>query len=154
MTRHALLLACLVLVGCAAERPLPAAPPEGTGERVTRVVDGDTLHVDRNGKDVTVRLLRVNTTERGQWGYSQGGQQLRRLTQGKSVRLEFEDERKDRYGRELAYVFVGDTNVNVEVVRSGWSKFFTRYGRGKYAEDFVRAEQEARRERRGLWSRD
>lgn len=159
-------LLAIVLVGCqpAAEPAKPQASagpsvldtvPAATGDEypVTRIVDGDTLHLDRKGEDVTVRLLRVNTRERGEWGYKQGQTELKRLVEGKRVRLTSDDEPKDRYGRELAYIFVGDKNVNLEMVRSGWSPFFTRYGKGQYAADFAQAEAEARRAKRGLWAR-
>lgn len=157
-------LLAIALVGCQpTPEPAKAAPsgpsildslPEpGEGYPVTRVVDGDTLHLDRDGEDVTVRLLRVNTRERGEWGYKQGQTELKRLVDGKRVRLESDDEPKDRYGRELAYIFVGDKNINLEIVRSGWSPFFTRYGKGQYAPAFAKAEAEARKAKRGLWSR-
>lgn len=129
----------------------PANPNDGYP--VTRVVDGDTVHLDRNGKDVTVRLLRINTRERGEWGYKQGQTELARLLEGKRVRLTSDDEPKDRYGRELAYLFAGDVNINLEMVKSGWSPFFTRYGKGQYADAFQAAETEARKAKRGLWSR-
>jgi micrococcal nuclease len=127
--------------------------PTGGEYPVTRIVDGDTLHLDRNGEDVTVRLLRINTRERGEWGYKQGQTELKRLVEGKRVRLASDDEPKDRYGRELAYIFVGDKNINLEMVRSGWSPFFTRYGKGQYADAFAKAEAEAREAKRGLWAR-
>jgi micrococcal nuclease len=164
MRRVFLALPFLFALGCdSGPRAAVDAPPErsvldtveqaGDGDAVTRVVDGDTLHVVREGKDVTVRLLRVNTRERGEWGYKQGQTALRRWVEGKRVRLEGEGEVKDRYGRSLAYVFVGNANVNLEMVRSGWSPFYVRYGKGRYAADFAAAEAEARRAKRGLWAR-
>ncbi|MGV3614902.1 MAG: thermonuclease family protein [Fimbriimonas sp.] len=159
------LIFALAFVGCD-QGPKPAVdtPPARSvldtvvddpkdGFPVTRVVDGDTLHLDRNGEDVTVRLLRVNTRERGEWGYKQGQSELKRLVDGKRVRLETDDEEKDRYGRELAYIFVGPKNINLEMVRSGWSPFYTKYGKGDHAEAFAAAEKEARKAKRGLWGR-
>ena len=63
------------------------------------------------------------------------------------VRLEWENRDKlqrDRFGRLLAYIFVGDKNINIEMVRLGHSKFYTKYGKGRYAKDFMAAEKEAR----------
>ena len=138
-----------------------------TGQRgeVTRVVDGDTIRVLYRGTDESVRLLRIDTPERGQPGFEEATAALRRLVGGREVVLEFETpgvEERDRYGRLLAYVFpvVGDTaavarlstgrlggtdsmNVNVEMVRLGHSRFWTEYGRGRYACDFEAAEREA-----------
>lgn len=122
---------------------------------VIRVVDGDTLHVRFRGRDESVRLLRINTPERGQVGYGEATRALRRLVEGRKVRLEFErrgNVERDRYGRLLAYVYVGHLNVNVEMVRLGWSPFWTKYGQGRLADEFRKAEKEARAERRGLWA--
>lgn len=51
----------------------------------------------------------------------------------------------------MAYVWVDDMNVNVEMVNLGWSRFWVKYGKGKYAEEFREAEREAREAKRGLW---
>jgi len=58
---------------------------------------------------------------------------------------------RDIYGRILGYVWVDGTNINVEIVRAGWSPFWTKYGAGKYADEFRAAEAEAREQGRGLW---
>ena len=110
-----------------------------TGQRgeVTRVVDGDTIRVLYRGTDESVRLLRIDTPERGQPGFEEATAALRRLVGGREVVLEFETpgvEERDRYGRLLAYV---------EMVRLGHSRFWTEYGRGRYACDFEAAEREA-----------
>ena len=55
----------LLVTGCTG--PSVSAPTT-TGYPVTKIVDGDTVHVRRNGEDVKVRLLRINTTERGKFG--------------------------------------------------------------------------------------
>jgi len=62
------------------------------------------------------------------------------------IRLEFEKPDKperDKYGRLLAYVFADGRNVNVEMVRKGHSKFWTKYVDGRYAEEFRVAAKEA-----------
>lgn len=139
----------LLATGCAGPS---LSAPAGSGYPVTKVVDGDTVHVNRNGQDVKVRLLRINTTERGKFGYKQGQRQLAELIGNRPVTLEFEEERRDRYGRELAYLIADGKNLNIEMVRSGWTKFYVKYGAGKYAKEFRRAESEAKSARRGLWS--
>ena len=127
---------------------------------VLRVVDGDTLHVRIPGSptpDERVRLLRVNTPERGQPGYERATACLIALTAGKRVELEWERSgvaERDEFGRLLAYVHAGGAHVNEEVVRQGFSRFFTKYGGGRLAERFRAAEEEARAARRGLWTAD
>jgi micrococcal nuclease len=139
----------LLVTGCAGPS---VSTRSTTGYPVTKIVDGDTVHVNRNGQDVKVRLLRINTTERGKFGYKQGQRQLAKLIGDRPVSLEFEDERRDRYGRELAYLISEGKNLNIEMVRSGWTRFYVKYGTGKYAKAFRRAENEAKSARRGLWS--
>lgn len=124
------------------------APPIRDGDRLIvpfiRVVDGDTLKVNWHGEETSVRMLRINTPERGCPGYCEAAQHLRKMIGScKTVQLEFETGRpqRDRYGRLLAYVWLGRKDLNVEQVRAGHSRFFTRYGRGKHAREFQRAER-------------
>jgi endonuclease YncB( thermonuclease family) len=123
---------------------------------VTRVVDGDTLDVSCSTFSTRVRLLRINTPERERRGYREARNALRGLVRGQNVYLAFErpgaPERGD-HGRLLAYVHVGERNVNVEMVRLGWSRFWTRYGEGRFAGQFRQAEREARDKGHGLWAR-
>jgi len=119
---------------------------------VTRVVDGDTIivHYTFAGMEATesVRLLNIDTPERGEPQYDEATEALRSLVAGKSVRLEFEEPgtvERGNFGRLLAYVFVNGLNVNVEMVRQGWSEFYTKYGEGRYAKQFRAAETESAR---------
>ncbi len=78
----------------------------------------------------------------------------RRLVEGKKVRLEFDVERYDKYNRLLAYLFLPDgTFVNGELLRQGYAQLLTIPPNVKYADLFVRNQQEARKAGRGLWGR-
>jgi endonuclease YncB( thermonuclease family) len=141
-----------------AEPKVETALPHGALNPPTliRIVDGDTLHVLVDGVDVTVRLLRINTPERGKPGFKEGTETLTRLVTGKVLRLEYEvagTKAKDRYGRDLAYLYADGVCVNVLMVRSGWSEFYVKYGKGKYARLFEDAEREAREAHLGLWAK-
>jgi len=119
------------------------------------VADGDTLQVRREGKKEWVRLLRIDTPEKEERGYAEARNALLSLAQGREAFVVFErdgDEERDRHGRLLAYLFCDGRNVNVEMVRRGWSPFWTRYGEGRYAAAFRSAEEEARRGNAGLWA--
>ena len=134
-------------VGGRVTAPTRAPGPERTSRnvcRVIRIVDGDTLRVWYQDEDQPVRLLRVDTPERGERGYREATEALTELIQGGEVRLEFESQKRDSFGRLLCYVFVHELNVNVEMVRRGWSEFYTKHGEGKFAGAFTEAEQEAR----------
>jgi len=68
------------------------------------------------------------------------------------VRLELDVQERDRYGRLLAYVWVGDTMVNAELVRRGYAQVMTIPPNVKYQQLLVKLQREAREAGRGLWS--
>lgn len=141
---------CLVFAACGA-----AADERAWSCRLERVVDGDTIHARCRGESVKVRLLRIDTPERDEAGYQAAATALRRILGADPIELEFEKPGlpvADDYGRLLAYVRVRGENANVEMVRLGWSRFWTKYGEGRLAADFRRAEREAREAQRGLWA--
>ncbi|MBI5065516.1 thermonuclease family protein [Candidatus Woesearchaeota archaeon] len=92
-----------------------------TQSLVTRVIDGDTLVLESGEK---VRLVCINTPEKDQPGYEEAKQFLNKLTLNKEVRLEKDITNKDKYGRLLRYIYVGDTFVNREIVQQGYGKIF------------------------------
>ena len=147
-------IAALTLAFWAGGQNAKAPVPPITLERV---VDGDTAYVfyqHPTPVHTKLRFLRINTPERGQPLYKEATQALKNILTGKKLTLEFEKQDKyetDRYGRALVYVFAGDLNVNVEMVRLGWSKHYVKYGTGKYKALFEAAEKEAREAKRGLW---
>jgi micrococcal nuclease len=143
----------------------PAATPSGAPvslevARVLRVIDGDTIVVSTgNGSEERVRLLRVDTPESVHRdpsrnlpiGKAAAAYVADRLTD-RQVRLEAGREATDRFGRRLAYVIVEGENFNVELVRQGWSPYYTKYGRSsRYDGDFRRAEALARANKAGIW---
>lgn len=120
---------------------------------VARVNDGDTLTLTSRAK---VRLVQVDAPELTTDCY--GRRAMRALVElvprGARVRLVRDPEldEHDRYGRLLRYVFVGETDVNVELVRRGAaSPYFFRNERGAHAEELLDAVEEARAERAGYW---
>ncbi len=137
-------------------RPAPAAPAPWSAQLV-RVLDGDTLRLRLRPPgpvEEPVRLLEIDTPERGHPGHREAAAALRALLAGAPLRLEFEPPgapRRDRYGRLLAYLFAGETNVNVVMVRLGRARWTTRYGKGRHARAFRAAQESAKKARRGLW---
>jgi micrococcal nuclease len=76
----------------------------------------------------------------------------RGLVQGEKVRLELDTQKKDRYGRLLAYVFLDDgTFVNAEMVKRGYAHFLSQTPNTKYANLFLGLQREAMAKRVGLW---
>jgi micrococcal nuclease len=132
-----------------------AAAPGESSCQLTHIVDGDTLYARCDGERLKVRLLRINTPEHDHPGFEEAGAALGGLIGDRPIRFEFEKRGvpvTDEYGRWLVYVYAGGRNLNVEMVRLGWSRFWTKYGAGRYADDFRRAEREARDAKRGMWA--
>ncbi len=121
-----------------------------------RVIDGDTLELQGGER---VRLIGVNTPESvdprrpiERFG-KEAADFTRRMVEGKTVRIEYDDELKDQYGRTLAYVFLPDgTLLNAEIIRQGYGFAYTRFPY-RYQQEFVALEREAREQRRGLWGK-
>ena len=128
--------------------------------KVIRVVDGDTIVVDSQGKHEKVRLLCVDTPESVHPDKKQNipmGKVASKYTQkkltGKYVNLEFEIDRlRGYYGRLLAYVFIDGQNLNLDLVRKGLSPYYTKHGKSeKYDSVFRAAEKKARKEKLNIW---
>ena len=129
---------------------------EGT---VVRVVDGDTIHVRVGAHVEKVRYIGVNTPEvhHPTKGVEPGGREAaavnRRLVQGQGVRLELDVQERDRYGRLLAYVWVGGVMINAELVRLGYAQVMTVPPNVRYQDMFLKLQREAHQAGRGLWRR-
>ena len=138
----------------AAAALLIVAPAGSAAQVVERVVDGDTIIVRDVGR---VRLIGVDTPETVHPGRpveffgKEASTFTRRLVDGKRVRLEYDQQRTDRYGRTLAYVHLPDgTFVNAEIIRRGYGHAYTRFP-FKHLDQFRGLERDARRAGRGLW---
>jgi len=79
---------------------------------VGRVIDGDTIVIE----NISVRLLGINSPERGEPYYEKAKEFLEERILNKTVRLKFGKEKYDKYDRLLVYVFVDGENVNLELV--------------------------------------
>lgn len=153
---HLALVALVAVLAAGCGEPTPgrdAATPTSTSAVVAWVNDGDTLTLANGAK---VRLVQVDAPELETdcWGRPALKALIALTPKGTRVRL-VRDPRlddRDRYGRLLRYVFARAANVNVALVRSGAaSPYFFRNERGRYADELLRAVDEARSARRGYW---
>jgi micrococcal nuclease len=125
---------------------------------VVKVVDGDTIHVRLGGRTEKVRYIGMDTpethhpTKREQPGGREATAVNRRLVEGKTVRLELDVQQRDRYGRLLAYVYVGEVMVNAELVRLGYAQVMTVPPNVAHQSRFVELQRQAREAGRGLWA--
>jgi micrococcal nuclease len=115
--------------------------------RVKRVVDGDTI-VLADGRHI--RYLGINTPEYGEpfWKEAKAYNALK--VRGTSVTLEFGEISEDKYGRTLAYVFVGGEMVNVQLLKVGWAHLLILEPI-RYHDTFQKAQEEARAKVLGIW---
>jgi len=156
----ALLLVSLLALFPALPHSSERAPKPPVSVRVVRVIDGDTIEVCcLNGRPETIRYIGVNTPEtnhptKGVEAYGKEASEAnRKLVAGRSVRLEFDVQQRDKYGRLLAYVYLEDgTFVNARLVEQGYAQVMTVPPNVKHQELFLRLQREAREARRGLWS--
>ena len=116
---------------------------------------GDTLVVAGVG---TVRLIGVDTPEtvdprkQMQFYGHQASAFTKRSAEGRTVRLEFEGPRKDRYDRTLAYVYLDDgTLLNADLIRQGYGSAYTQFP-FSHLDEFRQLERGARLAGRGLWA--
>ena len=121
----------------------------------TRVIDGDTIVLNNGEK---VRLIGVDTPDtkdsrktvqyygKESFGFTQ------QMVEGKEVRLEFEQQQRDKYGRLLAYVYLSDsTFLNAEIIKQGYGHAYTVFP-FKHLDQFIQHEKLAKENKIGLWA--
>lgn len=143
-----------LLVSCA-----PLSAKDGS-YYVYSVIDGDTVILANKEhlRYIGIDTPELRKRESGVWVWRpqpyalQAYELNKKLVEGKSVRLEFDKETKDRYGRWLAYVFIDGKFVNEELLRRGYATVFIKQPNTKYLESLLAAEREARQNKRGIWS--
>ncbi len=147
---------CILVSGCG-QAPSVAA---NSGEYVVHdVVDGDTVELTVGKK---VRYIGIDAPETMQrvgsgWAFSPEAFGLaakdynQNRVMGKTVRLEFDREKQDKYGRWLAYVYREESMVNLELVKEGYAIVYTFPPNLKHYDEFIRAQREARMLKKGLW---
>lgn len=116
-------------------------------------IDGDSMVVKYKGRSQEVRLIGVDAPE---WGQEYGTQAkcfALNFCYSKTLRLEFDKERKDRYGRLLAYVYCGDRMLNEELIRAGMAIAIMVKPNSKYYERFKAVEAQAKKKKQGFWLR-
>jgi micrococcal nuclease len=150
-------LAAAALCGCGSDGGGDEDLGQSVTARVVRVVDGDTIEVSIDGEEEDIRYIGVDTPETVKpdapvecYGHRASAAN-QRLVEGRSVRLVFDRERRDVYGRLLAYVYAGERFVNAALVREGYARTLTIAPNTAHADLFARLQKRAGRAGRGLW---
>jgi micrococcal nuclease len=124
---------------------------------VLRVIDGDTIEVEVGGAEEDVRYIGIDTPESAIPGEpvecfgKEAAAANERLVGGEDVRLVFDAERRDHYGRLLAYVYAGRTFVNARLVEDGYATTLEIEPNTSRAAQLGRLEAAAGSDGAGLW---
>ena len=128
--------------------------------RVSRVVDGDTIEIDKDGKTVRIRLIGVDTPEvvdpdEPEECYGkEASEYTKKELFDKFVKIETDPSQDlyDTHNRLLAYIFTDSTNFNKGLIENGYAYEFTYDKPYKYQKEFKEAEEKAKNDEAGLWS--
>lgn len=136
-------------------------PLEADSVMLSKCTDGDTAHFMIDGKDKTVRFLAIDTPETVKpntpvqpYGKEASNRTCSLLKQADTIRLEYESEKTDKYGRLLAWVFVDDQLLQLDLIENGYAKVAYIYGDYKYTDILQQAESKAKKNKVGLWSEE
>lgn len=133
----------------------PSSDPKTA--HVVHVADGDTITVERDGQREKVRYIGVDTPETVKPGEGvqcfgpAASSANKRLVSGRDVRLVFDREMHDRYGRTLAYVEVDGRDVGAQLLAGGYARAKQYAPNTARAGRYARLERSAGRHQKGLW---
>jgi len=127
--------------------------------KVLEVIDGDTVVLE-NGK--TLRYIGIDAPEvrryiGGEWVYDPQPFSLeakefnKNLVEGKYIKIEFDVQKKDKYGRLLGYCFIDSIFINAKLLEEGLAFLYTRPPNVKYVDLFVSSQKKAREDKKGIW---
>jgi len=130
---------------------LAVSAPLAVGEliRVKKVYDGDSIELEDGRR---IRYLGVNAPEFQEPFYLKAKRLNESLVLGREVRLEFDQERADRYDRILAYVYVGDQMVNAKLIQQGMAHAFFIGSSRRHNALLLRLQAGAKQRKVGIWS--
>jgi len=146
------------------ETPAANAPtPQTTGAKIIKVLtgnvvsvaDGDTITIESGGTKEKIRFAQIDTPETSHFGSptqpfgKEAGAALRQMVKDKNVRVEV--EAVDQYGRNVGTVYVGNLNVNRELVKNGFAWVYRQYA---HDPELIELEKAARSKKTGLWMLD
>lgn len=155
----ATVLACVI---CAVANAQPACDLEpGAVRTVTKVLDGETVALDDGSEVKLIGALAPRASDAGanpgEWPpEAEAIRALTRLVLGKAVLLTYGGDRRDRYGRSLAHVYVqadgGQAWVQGEMLRGGYARAYALPGNSACMPELLAHEREARLAKHGLWA--
>jgi micrococcal nuclease len=118
---------------------------------VTKILDGDTVQFSGGER---VRYIGIDTPEKGE-PFSEEAKELnQKLVLGKRIKIEFDVQERDKYGRLLGYVYVDNIFVNAELIKAGLAVLYTYPPNVKHSDYFAKLQKQARDKKAGIWSEE
>ena len=129
--------------------------------KVLKVVDGDTIQIDYNGKKEKVRMIGIDTPEsvhpdetRNNENGKIASEYTKKLLTDKEVTLELDVQERDKYGRILAYVYLNGKMINKKLLEDGYAQVATFPPNVKYVKEFTKIQEKAKEAEKGLWAEE
>lgn len=151
-----LLLALVALLpACSTTSPTTVATAINTVKGpVTKIHDGDSIHITPRGqKRVVIRFSAIDAPELKQAAGIASRDYLRSLLSGQTAQARC--HKTDRYQRNVCTVFLGQMNIGLKMIESGYAWHYTQYQNeqsARHKRQYQRAEAKARKSRSGLWT--
>jgi endonuclease YncB( thermonuclease family) len=123
----------LLTTACVPVMPGPAGPAPAATVTITRVIDGDTVETPSLPEDI--RIIGIDTPERGHCGFNEASNLMRSLVQGQAAAIPGGARTdRDKWGRFLRYVDVNGVDVGRQMIESGWAhaRYDSRDGYGRH----------------------
>lgn len=135
----------------------PVLANERKAVTLSKCTDGDTAHFLIDGNDTTVRFLAIDTPEytkeKEPYGKEASEFTCSTLQKATVIELEYDEgsDREDKYGRQLAWIFVDGVLLQEQLVAQGLAEVKYIYGEYVYTEKLYQVQEQAKREQLGIW---
>lgn len=119
--------------------------------KIKHVIDGDTVEL-QNG--LVLRYVGITAPETGEPFEKESAEENRRLVEGKTIELKYDNYKSDKFGRILAYAIVDEKNVSIELTRKGLAELVIYQKRKPfiYQEELLKVQEQAKKKKLGIWS--
>lgn len=127
---------------------------QNTLHTVVSIGDGDTLRVRTAARTTTIRLGCIDAPETSQKPFGERSTSKLKQLLPPGTAVQVREITRDRYGRTVAELFVGNKSVNLQMVKEGQAVVYRQYLDGCAAtkDQYLQAEVEAKQKRLGFWS--
>lgn len=134
---------------------------EGVRQQATvvEIVDGDTIKIDYHGKIEKLRMIGIDTPESvhpNKKKNTRQGKTASNFTKqellNKKIEVEFDVQKRDKYGRLLGYVYVDGKMYNKTLLEEGYARLATYPPNVRYVDDFKEIQKQAQQNKKGFWN--